>query len=77
LRPAATMLGAGLAGDGIRVASITIAGQIQPGTPFSRDQNCREVLVGRAIRRHLAQRIPLRRNMNRQPCHTIWPGGPP
>jgi hypothetical protein len=38
LRSAATMLGAGLAGDGIRVASITIAGQIQPGTPFSPDQ---------------------------------------
>ena len=38
LRPAATMLGADLAGDGIRVASITIAGQIQPGTPFSPDQ---------------------------------------
>ena len=32
LRSAATMLGADLAGDGIRVASITIAGQIQPGT---------------------------------------------
>ena len=38
LRPAATVLGAELAGDGIRVASITIAGQIQPGTPFSPDQ---------------------------------------
>jgi short-subunit dehydrogenase len=38
LRSAATMLGAGLAGDAIRVASITIAGQIQPGTPFSPDQ---------------------------------------
>ena len=38
LRSAATMLSAGLAGDGIRVASITIAGQIQPGTPFSPDQ---------------------------------------
>ena len=38
LRSAATMLGAGLAGDGIRVASITIAGQIRPGTPFSPDQ---------------------------------------
>jgi len=38
LRPAATMLGADLAGDGIRVASITIAGQIQPGTPFSPDR---------------------------------------
>jgi hypothetical protein len=38
LRPAATVLGAALAGDGIRVASITIAGQIRPGTPFSPDQ---------------------------------------
>ena len=38
LRPVATMLGAALAGDGIRVASITIAGQIRPGTPFSPDQ---------------------------------------
>ena len=38
LRPAATMLGAELAGDGVRVASITIAGQIQPGTPFSPDR---------------------------------------
>jgi hypothetical protein len=35
---AATMLGVDLAGDGIRVASITIAGQIRPGTPFSPDQ---------------------------------------
>jgi short-subunit dehydrogenase len=38
LRSAATMLGADLAGDGVRVASITIAGQIRPGTPFSPDQ---------------------------------------
>jgi short-subunit dehydrogenase len=38
LRPAATMLGADLASHGIRVASITIAGQIRPGTPFSPDQ---------------------------------------
>jgi short-subunit dehydrogenase len=38
LRSAATMLAADLAGDGIRVASITIAGQIQPGTPFSADE---------------------------------------
>jgi short-subunit dehydrogenase len=38
LRSAATMLGAELAGEGIRVASITIAGQIRPGTPFSPDQ---------------------------------------
>jgi short-subunit dehydrogenase len=38
LRPAATVLGADLAGDRIRVASITIAGQIRPGTPFSPDK---------------------------------------
>ena len=31
------MLGADLAHDGIRVASITIAAQIRPGTPFSPD----------------------------------------
>ena len=37
LRPAATLLGADLVGDGIRVASITIAGQIRPGIPFSPD----------------------------------------
>ncbi len=43
---------------------------VQPGP------DCREVLVGPAIRRHLAKRIPLRRNMNRLPCHTIWPGTP-
>jgi short-subunit dehydrogenase len=34
LRSAATMLGADLAPDGIRVATITIAGQIVAGTPF-------------------------------------------
>jgi short-subunit dehydrogenase len=34
LRSAATMLGADLAGDGVRVASITIAGQVAPGTAF-------------------------------------------
>ncbi|HEY2641379.1 MAG TPA: SDR family oxidoreductase [Streptosporangiaceae bacterium] len=33
---------------------------VQPGP------DCREVLVGRAIGRRLAKRIPLRRNMNRQ-----------
>ena len=32
------MLGAELASDGIRVASITIAGQIRAGTPFSPDR---------------------------------------
>jgi len=32
------MLGADLARDGIRVASIAIAGQIRPGTPFRPDQ---------------------------------------
>jgi short-subunit dehydrogenase len=34
LRSAATMLGADLAGAGVRVASITIAGQVAPGTAF-------------------------------------------
>jgi short-subunit dehydrogenase len=34
LRSAATMLGADLAPDGIRVATLTIAGQIAAGTPF-------------------------------------------
>ena len=34
LRSAATMLGADLGSDGIRVATLTIAGQIVPGTAF-------------------------------------------
>ncbi len=34
LRSAATMLGADLASDGIRVATLTIAGQIVAGTAF-------------------------------------------
>ena len=34
LRSAATVLGAELADDGVRLASVTIAGQIAPGTPF-------------------------------------------
>jgi short-subunit dehydrogenase len=34
LRSAATMLGADLEPDGIRVATLTIAGQIVAGTPF-------------------------------------------
>jgi short-subunit dehydrogenase len=34
LRSAATMLGSDLAQDGIRVATLTIAGQIAPGTAF-------------------------------------------
>jgi short-subunit dehydrogenase len=34
LRSAATMLGADLAPDGIRVATLTIAGQIAAGTSF-------------------------------------------
>jgi short-subunit dehydrogenase len=34
LRSAATMLGADLAADGIRVATLTIAGRIVAGTPF-------------------------------------------
>jgi short-subunit dehydrogenase len=35
LRSAATMLGADLGPDGIRVATLTIAGQIAAGTPFA------------------------------------------
>jgi hypothetical protein len=75
-RPAATMLGTDLAGDGIGVASITIAGQIQPGTPSrpGHDHHNRSLHGLRGI--PLAKRIPLRRNMNRQPRHTIWPGPP-
>jgi hypothetical protein len=38
------------------------------GHPVQPGPDCREVLVGRAISGHLAKRIPLRRNMNRQPC---------
>ena len=34
LRSAATMLGSDLAADGVRVATLTIAGQIVAGTPF-------------------------------------------
>ncbi len=38
LRSAATMLGADLESDGIRVATLTIAGQIAPGTDFDPDK---------------------------------------
>jgi short-subunit dehydrogenase len=38
LRSAATILGAELAGDGTRVATVTIAGQVAPGTPFDPDR---------------------------------------
>jgi short-subunit dehydrogenase len=38
LRSAATVLGAELADDGVRLASITIAGAIAPGTPFDPDR---------------------------------------
>ena len=38
LRSAATMLGADLEPDGIRVATLTIAGQIVPGTAFDPDR---------------------------------------
>jgi short-subunit dehydrogenase len=38
LRSAATMLGADLEPDGIRVATLTIAGQIAAGTPFDPDR---------------------------------------
>jgi short-subunit dehydrogenase len=38
MRSAATILGAELANDGVRVASITVAGQIAPGTAFDPDR---------------------------------------
>src|SRR3984957_19115465 len=38
LRSAATMLGSDLKADGIRVATLTIAGQIVAGTPFDPDR---------------------------------------
>jgi short-subunit dehydrogenase len=38
LRSAATMLNADLGADGIRVATLTIEGQIAPGTPFDPDR---------------------------------------
>ena len=38
LRSAATVLGAELADDGIRLASVTITAQIVPGTPFDPDR---------------------------------------
>jgi short-subunit dehydrogenase len=38
LRSAATLLGADLADTGVRVASITVAGQVAAGTPFSPDK---------------------------------------
>jgi len=57
------MLGAGLAGDGIRVASITIAGQIRPGTPFSPDQIAEKYWSVVQSDGTWPKRIPLRRNM--------------
>jgi short-subunit dehydrogenase len=38
LRSAAAILGAELAGTGVRVATLTIAGQVAPGTPFDPDR---------------------------------------
>jgi short-subunit dehydrogenase len=38
LRSAATMLSVDLAGQSVRLASITIAGQVKPGTPFDPDR---------------------------------------
>jgi short-subunit dehydrogenase len=38
LRSAATMLSSDLADSGVRLASITVAGQVAPGTPFSPDR---------------------------------------
>lgn len=41
LRSAATMLGADLEPDGIRVATLTIEGQIVPGTAFDPENNAK------------------------------------
>jgi short-subunit dehydrogenase len=54
LRSAATILGADLEPDGIRVATLTIAGQIVAGTAFDP-----ELLGGRSFRRSVAIRVSL------------------
>jgi NAD(P)-dependent dehydrogenase (short-subunit alcohol dehydrogenase family) len=70
LRSAATMLGADLGPDGIRVATLTIAGQIAPGTAFdpARDPaHRRALLANRPDGRPLAGGIPLHRRVRRNP----------
>ena len=49
LRSAATMLGADLEPDGIRVATLTIAGQIVAGTAFRSRKHRKALLGGRPI----------------------------
>ena len=56
LRSAATMLGADLEPDGIRVATLTIAGQIVAGTAFDPEN------IARAIGRSFIPTVPGRRS---------------
>jgi short-subunit dehydrogenase len=62
LRSAATMLGADLEPDGIRVAILTIAGQIVAGTAFD-TENIATLLGGRPFRRSLAGGVSLYRRI--------------
>ena len=54
LRSAATMLGADLEADGIRVATLTIAGQIVAGTALRSREHRKALLGGRSVRWALA-----------------------
>jgi NAD(P)-dependent dehydrogenase (short-subunit alcohol dehydrogenase family) len=62
LRSAATMLGVDLGSDGIRVATLTIAGQIVAGTSFD-PARIADRYWGRPDRRSLAGGIPLHRRV--------------
>ena len=61
LRSAATMLGADLEPDGIRVATLTIAGQIAAGTPFDPDRIAGRYWEVVHTGRPMAGRIPVHR----------------
>ena len=63
LRSAATMLGADLEPDGIRVATLTIAGQIAAGTSFDPQRIAER--YGQVVHagRSLAARIPVHRRV--------------
>ena len=63
LRSAATMLGADLEPDGIRVATLTIAGQIVAGTAFDPENIATALLGGRPFRRSLAGGVSLYRRI--------------
>ena len=61
LRSAATMLGADLEPDGVRVATLTIAGTIVAGTSFDPERIARTLLGGCPPGRSMAGRIPIYR----------------